>query len=171
MDQGCWEYGRGERGMCAILLSSTYVICIYSVLSLCAKNRNCPSRLYPIDHMANFPSNSQRPLYFHPEFDREVFAVVFSVSSSIPDSSWLILNISKVEGQGFKVDATRLTAHSKFLRDMLFDKDGFLGTGGEGTPDKPIILQGCTAERFANFLRWLNHECVVYCSYTYSLLT
>ena len=75
-----------------------------------------------------------------------------------------MLNIFKVEGQGFKVDATRLTAHSKFLHKMLFDGDGLLGAATEGTVDNPIIIQGCTFERFANFLKWLNHECVSYCS-------
>jgi hypothetical protein len=47
---------------------------------------------------------------------------------------------------------------------MLFDGDGLLGTATEGTVDNPIIIQGCTFERFANFLKWLNHECVSYCS-------
>jgi len=43
---------------------------------------------------------------------------------------------------------------------MLFDGDGILGTAREGTVENPIIVQGCTAERFANFLGWLNHKCV-----------
>ncbi|KAF8800933.1 hypothetical protein BYT27DRAFT_7262488 [Phlegmacium glaucopus] len=106
--------------------------------------------------MVDFPSISQRPQSFHPDFDREVYAVVFSVSA-ISDSG-SILSLVKVEGQGFKVDATRLTAHSKFLHDMLFDGDGILGTATEGTINNPIIVQGCTVKRFANFLGWLNHN-------------
>jgi hypothetical protein len=31
--------------------------------------------------MVDIPSNSQRPETFHPDFDREVYAVVFSVGS------------------------------------------------------------------------------------------
>ncbi|KAF8816665.1 hypothetical protein BYT27DRAFT_7220536 [Phlegmacium glaucopus] len=82
--------------------------------------------------MVDFPSISQRPQSFHPDFDREVYAVV--------------------EGQGPKVDATR------FLHDMLFDGDGILGTTTEGTINNPIIVQGCTVKIFANFLGWLNHN-------------
>jgi hypothetical protein len=54
---------------------------------------------------------------------------------------------------------------------MLFDSNGLLGSAAEGTVDNPIIIQGCTIERFANFLKWLNHECVGYFSiHPYSLL-
>jgi len=63
-----------------------------------------------------------------------------------------------VEGQGFKVDAARLSHHSKFLRDMFFDDNGKLGLMKEGTVEYPIVVQGCTAETFANFLGWLNHK-------------
>jgi len=66
----------------------------------------------------------------------------------------------KVEGKGFKVDATWLAAHSEFLCTMLFDEDGCLGNAKEGMDDFPIIIQGCTESAFANFLGWLNHKCV-----------
>jgi hypothetical protein len=71
----------------------------------------------------------------------------------------MILSI-QVEGKGFKVDASRLAKHSKFLRDMIFDNDGHLGLSKEGTMDNPIVIHGCTEEMFANFLGWLNHEYV-----------
>ena len=68
----------------------------------------------------------------------------------------------KVEGQGFKVDASRLTTHSDFLRKMLFDSEGHLGIlmdgMKEGSVDNPIVVHGCTAKMFANFLGWLNHK-------------
>ena len=74
----------------------------------------------------------------------------------------LIFFFLKVEGQGFKVDASRLTTHSEFLRKMLFDSEGHLGVSmngmEEGTVDNPIVVQGCTAGMFANFLGWLNHK-------------
>jgi hypothetical protein len=70
--------------------------------------------------------------------------------------------LHQVEGQGFKVDASRLTAHSDFLRKMLFDGDGCLGISKEGvkegTVDNPIVVLGCTSGMFANFLGWLNHK-------------
>jgi hypothetical protein len=53
-----------------------------------------------------------------------------------------------------------LSQHSKFIRDMLFDDSGNLGLIKEGTVEYPIIVQGCTAETFANFLGWLNHQYV-----------
>jgi hypothetical protein len=76
--------------------------------------------------------------------------------------AYLDINIQapKVQGQGFMVDAARLTAHSKFLREMLFDMDGPIGLTTEGSIDHPIVVQGCTVETFANFLGWLNHKCV-----------
>jgi hypothetical protein len=43
---------------------------------------------------------------------------------------------------------------------MLFDTSGHLGLTKEGSVDYPIIVQGCTAEAFANFLGWLNHKYV-----------
>ena len=43
---------------------------------------------------------------------------------------------------------------------MLFDSDGHLGVSGEGTVENPIVVLGCTAGMFANFLGWLNHKCV-----------
>lgn len=56
------------------------------------KNRNSPlfhnfhclslfseAPLYPSINMAEIPSNTQRPHSFHPEFDREVYMIVFSV--------------------------------------------------------------------------------------------
>jgi hypothetical protein len=72
-----------------------------------------------------------------------------------------MLNHSKVEGQGFKFDVTRLTAHSKFLREMFFDDTGRLGLQLEGSSlHDPLVIEGCTAEAFANFLGWLNHKYV-----------
>lgn len=71
-----------------------------------------------------------------------------------------MLRLPKVEGQGFKVDAARLASHSPFLDKMLFDGSGNLGLTREGSVDNPIILHGCTAEAFANFLGWLNHKYV-----------
>jgi hypothetical protein len=105
------------------------------------------------------PSLSQRPQSFHPDFDREVYMIVFSVSVTYYSFSHKYSHsIFKVEGQGFKVDASRLTAHSYFLCKMLFDSDGHLGTSGEGLVDNPIVVAGCTARMFANFLGWLNHK-------------
>ena len=43
---------------------------------------------------------------------------------------------------------------------MLFDDSGNLGLTKEGTIEYPIIVQGCAAETFANFLGWLNHQYV-----------
>lgn len=43
---------------------------------------------------------------------------------------------------------------------MLFDDSGNLGLIKEGTVEYPIIVQGCAAETFANFLGWLNHQYV-----------
>lgn len=40
---------------------------------------------------------------------------------------------------------------------MLYDDNGILGLKKEGTVEFPIIVEGCTAETFANFLGWLNH--------------
>lgn len=77
----------------------------------------------------------------------------------------MILKCYQVEGQGFKVDATRLASHSGFLREMLFDSEGHLGKSKEGTLTNPIIVEGCTSEAFANFLGWLNHKYVGYSGY------
>jgi len=41
---------------------------------------------------------------------------------------------------------------------MLFDDSGNLGLTKEGTLECPIIVQGCAAETFTNFLGWLNHQ-------------
>ena len=71
-----------------------------------------------------------------------------------------MLRLPKVEGQGFKVDAARLAQHSKFIHKMLFEDSGKLGLKKEGTVKYPIIVQGCTAKTFANFLRWLKHQYV-----------
>jgi hypothetical protein len=78
MDQGLWECGRGEKDMHAIPSSSMYFRHINSGLFRRAEQE---LRIYPIDHMVDIPSNSQRPETFHPDFDREVYAVVFSVGS------------------------------------------------------------------------------------------
>jgi hypothetical protein len=72
----------------------------------------------------------------------------------------LLLRLLKVEGQGFKVDAARLAQLSEVIDGMLYVDDGKLGLKKEGTEDFPIIVEGCTAETFANFLGWLNHQYV-----------
>jgi hypothetical protein len=84
--------------------------------------------------------------------------IVLSVCAIISLSCCSILRLHKVEGKGFKVDAARLARHSRFLSDMLFDESGNLGLKKEGTLDHPIVVPGCTAETFANFLGWLNHK-------------
>ena len=110
------------------------------------------------------PLLSQRPQSFHPDFDKEVYMVIFSVSAILSKGKLHQTNFFflKVEGQGFKVDASRLTTHSDFLQKMLFDSEGHLGVSmngmEEGTVDNPIVVQGCTAGMFANFLGWLNHK-------------
>jgi hypothetical protein len=43
---------------------------------------------------------------------------------------------------------------------MLFDESGNLGITDEGTLDHPIVVPGCSADTFANFLGWLNHKYV-----------
>lgn len=53
-----------------------------------------------------------------------------------------------------------MAAHSKFLRELFFDETGKLGLTLEGTLDHPLVIEGCTAEAFANFLGWLNHKYV-----------
>jgi len=68
-----------------------------------------------------------------------------------------MLRLPKVEGQGFKVDAARLAQLSEIIDGMLYDDNGKLGLKKEGTLEFPIIVEGCTAETFANFLGWLNH--------------
>lgn len=40
---------------------------------------------------------------------------------------------------------------------MLFDSNS-LGVSNEGTVNNPIIVHGCKAQTFANFLGWLNHK-------------
>lgn len=52
--------------------------------------------------MATLPPNTQRPQSFHPDFDCEVFMVVFSVRAIISPSWWSILNLSKGWGSGFQ---------------------------------------------------------------------
>ena len=97
--------------------------------------------------------------------------VIFSVRAILSKAKHHQTNLFfflKVEGQGFKVDASRLTTHSEFLRKMLFDSKGHLGISmdgmKEGTVDNPIVVQGCTAGMFANFLGWLNHKYVLHFS-------
>src|SRR6266540_828453 len=97
------------------------------------------------------------------------FTQTLIVKSTWSSSQWVSYEFTcfskcpyffQVDGQGFKVDASRLTAHSDFLHKMLFDSDGHLGVSGEGTVENPIVVLGCTAGMFANFLGWLNHKCV-----------
>jgi hypothetical protein len=64
-----------------------------------------------------------------------------------------------VEGEGFKIDSTRLTMHSEFLYNMLHN-DLDIGASQEGTVDNPIVVLGCSKETFANFMLWLNHKSV-----------
>lgn len=45
--------------------------------------QKCPSVSESVIHMDDIPPNSQRPCSFHQDFDREVFAVVFSVGTII----------------------------------------------------------------------------------------
>ena len=64
-----------------------------------------------------------------------------------------------MEGEGFKIDSTRLTMHSEFLYNMLHN-DLDIGTSQEGTVNNPIVVLGCSKETFANFMLWLNHKSV-----------
>jgi hypothetical protein len=45
---------------------------------------------------------------------------------------------------------------------MLFESEEHLGVlmdgMKEGTVDNPIVVHGCSARMFANFLGWLNHK-------------
>lgn len=60
---------------------------------------------------------------------------------------------------------------SDVLGGMLYDggkgggKGKTLGLKKEGTVDFPIVVQGCTAETFANFLGWFNHLYVNHLSF------
>jgi len=65
-----------------------------------------------------------------------------------------------VEGEGFKIDSTRLTMHSEFLYNMLHN-DLDIGASQEGTVNNPIVVLGCSKETFANFMLWLNHKYVI----------
>ena len=110
--------------------------------------------------MADLPSS--QPQTFHPDFEREVFMIVFSVCAIIgPSLSLMILKHHQVDGQGFKVDAARLASHSQFLDQMLFNNDGHIGESREGTISNPIVVEGCTSTAFANFLGWLNHKYIL----------
>jgi hypothetical protein len=40
---------------------------------------------------------------------------------------------------------------------MLYNNNGKLGLKKEGTVEFPVVVEGCTAETFANFLGWLHH--------------
>lgn len=62
-----------------------------------------------------------------------------------------------MEGEGFKIDSTRLTMHSEFLYNMLHN-DLDIGASQEGTINNPIVVLGCSKETFANFMLWLNHK-------------
>ncbi|KAF9547186.1 hypothetical protein CPC08DRAFT_769506 [Agrocybe pediades] len=92
------------------------------------------------------PPQSPPPLtQFHPRFNTEVFMIAFSV-----------------EGQGFKANAAQLCIHSEVIRTMLHGDGtdqgtGKLGINGEGSADRPIVVHGCSAATFANFMTWLNH--------------
>lgn len=64
---------------------------IYIVSSLIAPTAGTSPQFYL--YMDHFPSNSQRPQSFHPDFDREVFPVVFSVSAII---TMIMINTNQV---------------------------------------------------------------------------
>jgi len=53
----------------------------YILLSLAALRVQVP--IYLIVNMDGFPSNSQCPQSFHPDFEQEVYIVVFSVGAII----------------------------------------------------------------------------------------
>jgi hypothetical protein len=63
-----------------VLLSN---VTVYIVSSLIAPTTGISPQFRVYCHMDHFPSNSQRPQSFHPDFDREVFPVVFSVGAII----------------------------------------------------------------------------------------
>ena len=146
-----WKRGKRHNVWHSIFWASI-VRCIYSLISHCTDNRNFPSSLLIIWTIS------------HPKVSAlNHFTQTLTGKSSqlsflwvLLLAYWSILSLFKVEGQGFKVDAARLTAHSSFLWEMLFDSNGLLGISKEGTVDNPIIVQGCTVETFANFLGWLN---------------
>jgi hypothetical protein len=62
---------------CAIMQIHAIIVCYISCLLHGYSAQKCPS--VPVVHMDNIPPNSQRPRSFHQDFEREVFAVVFSV--------------------------------------------------------------------------------------------
>jgi len=100
---------------------------------------------------------------YHPDFNRDVHMVAFSVSyfKIISHAILLMLMVlsCQVDGQGFKTDSARLTLHSEFLRDMLFNAENrCLGGLREGSTENPIVVHGCTKEAFANFMLWMNHK-------------
>ena len=59
----------------------------YTVYKLCLLYFIFLGSPHPVIHMDNIPpTNSQRPHSFHPDFDREVFSVIFSVGTIINTS-------------------------------------------------------------------------------------
>ncbi|KAF4621490.1 hypothetical protein D9613_001243 [Agrocybe pediades] len=87
--------------------------------------------------------SSTQTTVFYPGFDIDVHPVSFSV-----------------EGRGFKINAAQLMSHSEFFRNMLNEaqRNGPLGSPGEGSAHSPIVVEGCTKDQFTSFMLWLNHS-------------
>ena len=133
---------------------SMYGICIYSVVVHYSENKSMtciwPHGIVNIQHHSI--------LTFHAMYMRSPFLCVLLLFYLAILYLWIIF--SKVEGKGFKLDATQLAAHLEFLHTMLFDENGCLGNTKEGTDALPIIVQGCAKSAFTNFSGWLNHKWV-----------
>ena len=95
-------------------------------------------------------------LTFHAMYVRSPFLCVLLLFYLAMLYLWIIC--SKVEGKGFKLDATQLAAHLEILFTMLFNENGCLRNTNKGTDDFLIIVEGCTKSAFANFFSWLNHK-------------
>jgi hypothetical protein len=76
----------GEAAYADVLSQHAFFVSIYESLSWFWEQRSVfpPSTPHTFDdHMANLPPTSQRPRSFHPDFEREVMMVVFSVKAII----------------------------------------------------------------------------------------
>ena len=67
--------------MCIDVFFSRTCVVIYILSSLAILRVQVP--IYLIANMDGFPSNSQCPQSFHPDFEWEVYMVVFSVGAII----------------------------------------------------------------------------------------
>ena len=104
----------------------------------------CPHILTRTD-MATVVSEGE--FTWEPGHDSDVFVVAFQVSNFLVfiwSDFALIMAYFEVENRGFRIDTQRLTKHCEFLRTMLTDSEGKLGAGDEGSPSKPIKVNGCT---------------------------